>query len=195
MRISRTVLRLSVLIFGLCVLVSYVIGFARSEDVMSFWGGLRENGWKFIAPFMLLAVAGFIIFAYYTLFKLSVEETENMRWPWTSEQDQKGSQRLFLAYTLFLIPSIFWLESTIFHLNHHYTWTPILAITVLWLCALGCILFILLSYAAYKDGIQGSKLMLLGTIFLGIQCIINDGIIWTVLFPWNQNQPHVLETQ
>ena len=45
-------------------------------------------------------------------------------------------------------------------------------------------MFGLLAYSAYQDGFEGGKVMLVGTVLLGIQCIIFDGIIWNVKFPW-----------
>ena len=64
-------LRLTLIILGTLVLISYVIGFVRADDPMAFWGGLRENGWKFVVPFMLLAVIGFILFWWTALFTYS----------------------------------------------------------------------------------------------------------------------------
>ena len=77
-----------------------------------------------------------------------------------------------------------WLESTLFHLNNEYSWTPLLVIGILTTVCIGNIMFGLLAYSAYQDGFKGGKVMLVGTVLLGIQCIIFDGIIWNVKFPW-----------
>ena len=45
-------------------------------------------------------------------------------------------------------------------------------------------MFGLLAYGAYQDGVDGSGIMLLGSIFLGIQVIVNDLIVWSAKFPW-----------
>ena len=76
------------------------------------------------------------------------------------------------------------MEATIFHMNNNYGWTPVLPICILILAAIGNIMFGLLAFSAYQDDLQGSKLMLLGSVLLGIQCVIYDGIIWNAMFPW-----------
>ena len=83
-----------------------------------------------------------------------------------------------------MIPSMFWLESTLFHINNNYSWTPFLVIGVLTLASIGNIMYGLLAFSAYQDGLEGAKLMLLGSVMLSIQCIILDGIVWNVKFPW-----------
>jgi hypothetical protein len=42
----------------------------------------------------------------------------------------------------------------------------------------------LLAYGAWQDGVDGAGIMLLGSIFLGIQVILNDLIVWSAKFPW-----------
>jgi len=86
--------------------------------------------------------------------------------------------------TTFLVPSMLWLEATIFHVNHRFSWSPILPIGILILVAIGNIMFGLLAFAAFQDGLPGSKRMLVGAVLVGIQCIINDAIIWNAMFPW-----------
>ena len=75
-------------------------------------------------------------------------------------------------------------ESTLFHINNDYSWTPFLVIGVLTLASIGNILYGLLAYSAYQDGLDGSNMMMLGSVMLSIQCIILDGIVWNVKFPW-----------
>ena len=183
MEVSRNVIRISLVFFGILVLISYGIGFSRTDDPMSLWGGLRENAWKFIVPFMLVAIIGFLIYWWTILISVDILVVRALRWPW-SKSDGKGANRLFLSLLTFLIPSIFWLEATIFHMNNNYSWTPVLPIGILILVAIGNIMMGLLAFSAYQDDLQGSKLMLLGSVLLGIQCVINDGIIWNAMFPW-----------
>ena len=57
-------------------------------------------------------------------------------------------------------------------------------IGILMLVCIGNILMGLLAYSANQDGVPGSKAMLVGSIFLGIQCILFDGIYWNLKFPW-----------
>ena len=100
------------------------------------------------------------------------------------DPDGKGADRLFLAYTLILIPSALWLESTLFHLSNDYSWTPVLVIGILILVAIGNVMLGLLAYGSYQDGVDGSGLMIAGAVMLGIQCVINDCILWSIKFPW-----------
>ena len=85
----------------------------------------------------------------------------SLRWPWGSS-DGDGATRLLLSYALILLPSALWLESTIFHLDNNYSWTPILAIGMLFLTSVGNIMLGLLAYGAYQDGVEGSGLMMMG---------------------------------
>jgi len=183
MEVSRMALRLTLIILGTLVLISYVIGFVRADDPMAFWGGLRENGWKFVVPFMLLAVIGFILFWWTALFTIQDEDMKKLRWP-CGASDGQGGFRLLLSLLIFLVPSIFWLEATIFHVNHRYSWSPVLPIGILVLVAIGCIMCGLLALAALQDSLPGAKRMLVGAVLVGIQCIINDAIIWNAFFPW-----------
>jgi hypothetical protein len=79
---------------------------------------------------------------------------------------------------------MFWIDSTRMHINNDYAWTPFLVIGILALASIGNIMFGLLAYGAYQDGVDGSGVMLLGSIFLGIQVIVNDLIVWSAKFPW-----------
>ena len=69
-------------------------------------------------------------------------------------------------------------------MENDYAWTPILVVGVLILASIGNILMGLLAYSAYVDEVPGGGKMLLGSIFLGIQCILFDGIYWNLKFPW-----------
>jgi hypothetical protein len=69
-------------------------------------------------------------------------------------------------------------------MNNSYSWTPILVIGILALASVGNIMLGLLAYGAMQDGVDGSRIMLLGSGFLGIQVILNDLIIWSAKFPW-----------
>ena len=106
-----------------------------------------------------------------------------LRWPW-GESDDFGSSRLLTSFALVMIPSALWLESTLFHINSDYAWTPILVIGILTLVSIGNIMMGLLAYAAYEDGVKNARMMIAGSVMLGIQCILNDWILWTYKFPW-----------
>ena len=77
-----------------------------------------------------------------------------------------------------------WIESTIFHLENDFSWTPFLVVGTLFLTSIGNVMLILLAFSSYQDGVTGSSLMIAGAVMLGIQCILNDFIIWVYKFPW-----------
>ena len=183
MEFNRGFVRTFTLIAGPLVLFSYGFALSRIDDGAALWGGIPDSWITYIVPFMLLAAVGFLIYWWVALFKIEISVLESLRWPW-GESDGKGTQRLLLSYALFLIPSMLWIDSTRLHINNGYSWTPFLVIGILALASVGNILFGLLAYAARKDGVEGSGLMLLGSIFLGIQVIVNDLIVWSVKFPW-----------
>ena len=183
MEVSREFIRKFTFVAGPLVLISYAFALSRLDDWDSLWGGVPETWITYIVPFMFIAAIGFLMYWWVALFKLDVAVFESLRWPW-SESDGNGGRRLLLAYALFLIPSMLWIDSTIFHMNNSYSWTPILVIGILALASVGNIMLGLLAYGAMQDGVEGSRIMLLGSVFLGIQVILNDLIIWSAKFPW-----------
>ena len=184
MEITRQFIRICVIIFGILVLSSYVYGLSKAEDKMVLWGGIPHSWIKFIVPWMFIAAIGWLIYWWTILYSVDASVIDQLRWPWQDSADGKGANRLFLAYCVFMIPSMLWLESTLFHINNDYSWTPFLVIGVLTLASIGNILYGLLAYSAYQDGLEGANMMLLGSVMLSIQCIILDGIVWNVKFPW-----------
>ena len=183
MEVTREFIRMFTFITGPLVLVSYVYGLSRLEDKASLWGGVPSSWITYIVPFMFVAAIGFLMFWWISLVKIDVSVMESLRWPW-GESDGNGAKRLLLAYALFLIPSLLWIDSTIFHMKNTYSWTPFLVIGILGLASLGNIMFGLLAYGAWEDGVDGAGMMLLGSVFLAIQVILNDFIIWSAKFPW-----------
>jgi|TARA_B100000085_G_scaffold141987_1_gene129253 hypothetical protein len=183
MDVTRQAVLIFTLIFGPLVLLSYVYGVSHSEDPSELWGGIPETWWSFIVPFMFIAAAGFMAYWYVIFFKLDEKTLGELRWPWV-ESDGLGNTRLLASFALVMIPSALWLESTLFHINSDYSWTPILVIGILTLVSIGNVMMGLLAYAAYKDGVDYAGIMLTGSIMLGIQCILNDWILWTYKFPW-----------
>ncbi|RJU82810.1 MAG: hypothetical protein DWC09_01195 [Candidatus Poseidoniales archaeon] len=183
MKVSRNFVRTFIFIFGTLVLVSYVYGLSHASDKEALWGGIPWSQAKMIVPFMFLAAFGFLMYWWTILYQNDVSMMESLRWPW-SVSDGGGGARLLLAFALVVIPSALWLEATIYHLDNNYSWTPILVVGVLMLTCVGNIMMGLLAYSAYVDKLPGGGRMLLGSIFLGIQCILFDGIYWNLKFPW-----------
>ena len=183
MKITRQLILIYTIVFGTLVLVSYVYGISHVEKPQDIWGGIPLSWQNYIVPFMFIAAAGFLIYWWIVFFQFDQSIFPSMHWPWRYP-DGKGAERLLLAYTLILIPSALWLESTLFHLSNDYSWTPVLVIGILMLVAIGNIMIGLLAYGAYQDGVDGSGLMVTGAVMLGIQCIFNDCILWSLKFPW-----------
>ena len=106
------------------------------------------------------------------------------------DDDNKGATRLLASMCVFLLPSALWLEATLFHMDHGTTWSPILPIGVLVVVALGNLMFGALAADAYKNRLPGWKRMLVGALLLGVQCILNDCIVWNAMFPWGDYMTH-----
>ena len=183
MEITRRLVLTFTFIFGPLVLVSYVYGLSHAEKPQDLWGGIPLPWQSYIVPFMFIAAAGFLVYWWIVFFQFDQSMFFSLHWPW-KDPDGKGADRLFLAYTLILIPSALWLESTLLHLSNDYSWTPVLVIGILILVAIGNVMLGLLAYGSYQDGVDGSGLMIAGAVMLGIQCVINDCILWSIKFPW-----------
>ena len=183
MEITRRLVLTFTFIFGPLVLVSYVYGLSHAENPQDLWGGIPLPWQSYIVPFMFIAAAGFLVYWWIVFFQFDQSMFSSLHWPW-KDPDGKGADRLLLAYTLILIPSALWLESTLFHLSNDYSWTPVLVIGILILVAIGNVMLGLLASGSYQDGVDGSGLMIAGAVMLGIQCVINDCILWSIKFPW-----------
>ncbi len=183
MEVSLTGLRAFVFVMGPLVLVSYVVGIMRAESPEALWGGIKGAARTATIPFMFVAAAGFLATAYVLLFKLTGAQLEGMHWPW-AEADGQGTNRLLLAYAVYLIPSALWLEATLLHLQHGSPWTQALVIVVLTLVSVGLVMLGLLGYGAVQDGVPGAWWIVAGVIAMAIQSTINDNIIWVWKFPW-----------
>ena len=183
MEVTRQLVLVFTLLFGPLVLPSYAYGLSHAEKPMELWGGVPETWRGYIVPFMFVAAFGFLMYWYIVFFKFDESAVQSLRWPW-GESDGGGATRLLIAYFLFLIPSALWIESTILHIENDYSWTPVLVIGTLFLTSVGNLMLGLLAYGSYHDGISGAGLMIVGAVMLGIQCILNDFIIWVYKFPW-----------
>ena len=183
MQVSRGAVRVFIFIFGTLVLISYGYGLSHASDTDALCGGIPWSQAQFIVPFMFVAAFGFLMYWWVILYQNEASEMESLRWPW-GESDGGGGARLLLAFALLVIPSALWLEATIFHIDNDYAWTPVLVIGVLLLACIGNIMMGLLAYSAYVDEMPGGGKMLLGSILLGIQCVLFDGIYWNLKFPW-----------
>ncbi len=171
---------------GALVLGSYVWAFKRAPEPMALWGGVTPAMQKAIVPFMFVAAAGFLAFFILVVFVGGMDVMQNMRWPW-ADADGNGATRLLLSLAVFLVPAIFWMESTNqFIANPGPLWQWI-TIGGLVLTGVGTIMLTLLGYSAWQDGVTGGLWIFLGAAAIAIQCAVNDAIIWVAMFPWNQS--------
>ena len=185
MEITREFVKIITFILGPIVLASYVYGISHSQNPSGLWGGIPVSWQRYIVPFMFIAALGYIIYWWTVFYHLDTLTVESFRWPW-GESDGKGNSRLLFSFLLILIPSALWIESTIFHIENDYSWTPFLVIGLLFLASVGNVMLGLIAYSAYQDDVSSSSYMLFGAIALGIQCILNDFIIWSYKFPWSE---------
>ena len=80
---------------------------------------------------------------------------------------------------------MFWLELTSLHIRMDAIWSQWLVIGCLWLVVTGNLLLILFGWSAWQSDVSGSSILpLIGASMLGIQVIINDGILWVWKYPW-----------
>ena len=183
LQINQDNLKLLTAVAGFFVLLSYVYGVWKAPDRTALWGGIEGGLLKFSATFMFVAAAGYLLMWYTLFFSMSSEEFDSLRWIF-SDKAGSGVTALFVAFLMFLIPSMLWLESTSFHMRTDYSWTPILVIGILALASIGNIMFILIGFAANADGTSYGLTIAIGGLMISIQCILNDLIIWSLKFPW-----------
>ncbi|MBH33023.1 MAG: hypothetical protein CMB75_01300 [Euryarchaeota archaeon] len=185
MKVSRNAVRNIVFVFGPMVLASYVVGVWRMDDPMELWGGIPESWISLNVMCMFIAAAGFLITWWKLLFGWDAAVVEAIGWPWDGEVSEGGHRRILIAFLLILIPSMLWLELTRMHIQHDSLLTQWIVIANLWLVVFGNILLILFGWSAWSGGADGTDILpLLGSLMLGIQIIVNDGILWVWLYPW-----------
>lgn len=183
MEITRQLVLGFTFVFGPLVLASYVYGLSHAERPNDLWGGVPEAWRSYIVPFMFVAAVGFLMYWYIVFFQFGDSALSSLRWPW-GDSDGNGEARLLLSYAIFLLPSALWIESTILHIENDFAWTQYLVIGTLFATSVGNVMLGLLAFSAYQDGVDGAFLMILGTVMLAIQCILNDFVIWVYKFPW-----------
>ena len=184
MEISRETVRLAVYILGPLVLASYVFGIYRMSDPNQLWGGIPESWRTLNVSCMFVSAAGFLIMWWFFLYRWDATIVEQIQWPW-SEGGSGGHSRLLIAFLLVIIPAMFWLEATAFHIRTDYDWTKWVVIGTLWLTCLGNILLGLLAWNAHQQDLTSDTIWpVIGAVMLAIQVIGNDGILWVSKFPW-----------
>lgn len=177
---KREVLRI-VLVAGPAVPLAYLLGASHAPPVEQIWGGVTPGMQQVIVPWMFLSALGFLVWAFGLWRWLDSKDVEAMQWP-ARHPDGKGADRLAWAMLFFLVPSIFWLEATILHLTNPQSWTPDVVVFILFLVGLGNVMALTLTWSV-RDR-PHARWMVAGIAIVAVQTVVNDLILWSMLFPW-----------
>ncbi len=172
---------LLLLIAGPLVPLSYVVGATHAPPMEELWGGVSPGMQQVIVPWMFVSAAGFLLWAFGFWRWLDEDDVAAMQWP-NRAADGKGGTRLAWGLGLMLVPSIVWMEATLLHLAWPQPWTPDLVVFLLFLIALGNVMVGVLTLSV-RDR-RHAKWMALGVWAVAVQTVVNDLILWTMLFPW-----------
>ena len=177
MQINQDNLKIFTAIAGFFVLLSYVYGVWKAPDRTALWGGIEGGIAKVQCSFHVRSrcwISNHVVFSFIPRCLLKISKTSDGLF---LKNQVLGINMLAVAFVLFLIPSMLWLESTSFHLRTDYSWTPILVIGILMLVSIGNVLFIMLGLTAHSDGNPQGLMIAIGGFMISIQCIINDLIL------------------
>jgi len=161
---------------GAAVLGSYVWGFQTypgAGDVL--WGGVPENIRPFYTANMFVAAAGYFVFVFFTLFRLSPSETRVF--------GRFGFGLFNLIYAAILIPSALWMPLSLLAVELNspaLVWLVRFDLAVVGLASLGLFLSLLKVKPARPRWAQ--TLAVIGSIGFCIQTVLLDAIIWGALF-------------
>jgi len=174
-RRTRTLLWVNAL-GGTAVLASYAWGMlARPEAMGALWGGVPEALRPVYTINMLLAAAGYFLFAPYIAFRLP---------PGSTRIGGRFGYGLFtLAFALVLVPSALWLPLTARLVDAPDVllwWAIRLDLALVGVGALG-LLAALVSLG--PDAPRGRRLAILGLIPFCLQTVVLDGLVWPAYFP------------
>lgn len=162
-----------VVIGGIAVLGSYVYGFqASSGGADLLWGGVPESLRPLYTANMIPAAIGYLVFTYYILFRLNPAETR------IGERD--GFRVFNWIYAAILIPSALWMPLTLQALEQNSTawaWVVRLDLAIVGLASLA--MLYALWQARPRRAVVVHRLAVIGSIFLCIQTVILDAIIWS----------------
>jgi hypothetical protein len=165
-----------VVLGGIAVLGSYVYGFqASGGETDLLWGGVPESLRPVYAANMIPAAIGFLVFTYYIIFRLKPAETK------IGERDGFGVFNWI--YAAILIPSALWMPFTLQAVEQNspaWAWAVRLDLAIVGLASLAML------YALWKvrprQSVAVHRLAMSGSIFMCIQTVILDAIIWSAFF-------------
>jgi len=161
---------------GLAVLASYAVGLsAGSADAL--WGGVPESWRPLYNVNMLLAAAGYFLFAPYILLRLDAERTRVL--------GRFGYGFFHLAFALVLIPSALWLPLTGRMLASPSLGLWILVRLDLFAVALGVLGLVIGVLGLGRLAPRGRGWAILGLAPFALQTVVLDALVWPAFFPWS----------
>jgi hypothetical protein len=161
---------------GIAVLASYVWGFTAQPDAMGeLWGGVPEWARPIYTVNMLLAAAGYFLFAPYILLRLDPDTTRIA--------GRFGFGLLNVFYLMVLVPSALWLPLTaqmVAQPSLPLWWLIRIDLALVGLGSLG-LLASMLTLGAQAP--RGRWLAVIGLLPFCLQTAILDGLVWPAYFP------------
>lgn len=161
---------------GACVLASYAWGFlARPDAVGALWGGVPESIRPLYTLNMLLAAAGYFLFAPFILFRLPPAAT--------SIAGGFGYGFFHASFALVLFPSALWMPLTFLLVDHPSEglfWLVRLDLAAVAVGSLA-LLYALLALTEPRSP-RGRALAVAGLVPFCIQTVLLDAIVWPAFF-------------
>ena len=165
------------LIGGTTVISSYIFSIAFFPDHReAFWGGIDGNLRRFFTVSMIPAAVGYLIFAYFMIWKSQVLGFNQI--------NLMGGLLPLILCAIFLIASTVWMPTLSLYLDSNQPIWWNISITSLWITAIALItltIFTGAKFATYPTT-QGLFAMI-GLIYITFHCVVLDAIIWVNKFP------------
>jgi len=160
---------------GIAVLASYAWGALAAPDMMgSLWGGVPEALRPFYTVNMLLAAAGYFLFAPYIALRVETERDDFL--------GRFGYSTFGVLFVLVLIPSALWLPLTALMLTQPSAGLWALVRIDLFLVAVGSIGIFISLCTMQPPRPKGWILALVGLIPFCVQTAILDALVWPDFF-------------
>jgi len=176
------------IIFGLLVLVSYIVGISQFPEYHeSLWGGVQgELRQRFIIS-MLFAALGYLMFFSFVVYSY-ISNGDCLK-EFKFFNYFKFSNFLNFSVFIFLVSSAIWMPTLILFLLSSNSIFLYLSNVFLWVAAFAAILILLSTTYGFLNFTSDIKISLFSFItFLGLlqvvfHCLIFDGIIFVMKFP------------
>lgn len=161
---------------GTAVLGSYAWGMlARPEAMGALWGGVPETLRPVYTVNMLLAAAGYFLFAPYIAFRLQPDSTRIA--------GRFGYGFFTACFALVLVPSALWLPLTARLIEAPSVWLWWVIRLDLALVGLGALGLLAALVGLGPEAPRGRRLAVLGLVPFCLQTAVLDGLVWPAYFP------------